>query len=258
MERKYKETVAVIIPLYNSEKFMIKTINSVLNQTYKNFEIILIDDCSNDGTQAVAKELTKKYNNIIYTSLENNSGAAVARNKGLEITDARYIAFLDSDDTWEINKLEEQLYFMEKNKYSFTFSANYIVDGNGNKICSKIKIKEKVTYKDLLKKTMITTSTVMFDRKILGDLKMPLRRTGQDYAFWLLLLRDTNAYGIDKVIVHGCRRKNSLSKNKLQNIKDVWDVQTKYERINVLAAGINVLNYCIYALRKRYCIKGEA
>ena len=87
---------------------------------------------------------------------------------------------------------------------------------------------------------------------------MPLRRTGQDYAFWLLLLRDTNAYGIDKVIVHGCRRKNSLSKNKLQNIKDVWDVQTKYERINVLAAGINVLNYCIYALRKRYCIKGEA
>lgn len=254
MEREYKDKVAVVIPLYNSEKFMEKTINSVLSQTYKNLEIILINDCSKDGTEKVAKQLIKQHPNIKYTCLKVNSGAAVARNKGLEITDARYIAFLDSDDTWESNKVKKQLGFMKNNGYSFTFSANDIVDENGNQICPKIKIKETVKYKDLLRKTMITTSTVMLDRKLFGDLSMPLRRTGQDYAFWLLLLRVTDAHGINEVIVHGCRRKNSLSKNKFQNIKDVWEVQTKYEKINVIAASMNVLNYCIYALRKRYSV----
>lgn len=252
MDWKYKEDVAVIIPLYNSAEFMEKTINSVLNQTYQNFEIILVDDCSKDNTGTIAKKLMKSYKNIRYISLDVNSGAAIARNRGLEVTNARYIAFLDSDDTWESDKLEKQLEFMKKNKYSFTFSAYDMIDSNGNKICEKIRIKDTVKYNDLLTQTMISTPTVMLDRKRTGDLRMPLRRTGQDYAFWLLLLRNTDAHGIDEVLVHVCRRKNSLSKNKIQNIKDVWEVQTKNEKINVLVVSLNIFKYCMYTLKKRY------
>lgn len=252
MSREYKETVAVIIPLFNSEKFMEKTINSVINQTYQNFEMILVDDCSKDETRRVAENYEKKYGNVHYFCLEQNSGAAVARNRGLEVTDARYVAFLDSDDTWECNKLEKQLNFMKKNNYAFTFSAYDTVNDDGDKIGKKIRIKEKIEYKDLLSKTMIATPTVLIDRKKTGDLFMPLRRTGQDYAFWLLLLRNTDAYGIDEPIVHVCKRKNSLSKNKFQNIRDVWDVQTKYENINVFFASINIFRYCFYTLKKHY------
>lgn len=243
MDKLLKEKISVIIPLYNSSSFMSKTIQSVLDQTYKNYDIILIDDCSQDDTQSIGLEYEHNYKNIIYYRLAENSGAAIARNKGMEISDSRYIAFLDSDDIWEKNKLEEQLAFMKKENAAFSFCSYDIIDDNNNILMNSFPIKKEVHYNELLKSTIIATPTVMIDRKIVGKLGMPNRRTGQDYAFWLLLLRNHIAYGLNKTLVHVCRRKLSLSKNKIQNILDVWEVQTINEGIKKYKVFINIIFY---------------
>lgn len=253
MEREFADgLVSVIIPAYNVANYISETIHSVLIQTYQNFEILVIDDCSTDDTGAIVKRLEEKDSRIRYMEQERNMGAAEARNRGIREAAGRYIAFLDSDDLWNNEKLKKQLDDMENHNVAFSFTAYDFVDDKGVKIKDSIKIKRKVTYKTLLTKTMISTPTVVIDRKKTGELLMPLRRTGQDYAFWLLLLRNNNAFGIDEALVHIRRRPGSLSKNKLQNIKDVWEVQTINEGIGKLPAFIHLIGYCFYTLKKRY------
>lgn len=248
------KTVSVIIPVYNAEKFIEETIQSVLNQTYEDIEIILVDDCSKDNSREIIKEYAKKYKNIIYYLQEKNFGAAVARNKGLDLAKGRYIAFLDSDDLWYSEKIEKQINFMRKNNnVAFCYTAYEMIDEEGNLIKGKIKILEKVEYKHLLKRTIISTPTVLLDRQLIGGLKMPLRRTGQDYAYWLLLLRNVGfAYGIDEALVKVRRHGNSLSANKFQNIRDVWSIQTKNEGLSLLYATYNTICYIYNSFAKRY------
>lgn len=246
------ELVSVIIPTYNVSNLVAQTIASVQQQTYQNFEIIVVDDCSKDDTMAVLQECAAKDNRIKVFRQEVNAGAAEARNRGLSVAQGRYVAFLDSDDLWDKTKLEKQLNDMKSNNVIFSFCAYDFIDDCSNQIKGKIKSKRELSYKDLYTKTMISTPTVVIDRFATGNVLMPLRRTGQDYAFWMLLLRNTNAYGIDEALVHVRRRPGSLSKNKLQNIKDVWEVQTINEQINKVFAFLHVIGYCFYTLKKRY------
>lgn len=253
MKNQYiDDLVSVIVPVYNAEAFIEKTINCVLAQTYQTIELLLIDDCSKDQSEAIISKYMYEGSPVVYHRLAVNSGAAVARNEGLRLAKGRYIAFLDSDDTWSKEKLEKQIYQMKKTGAAFSFTAYDMVDPNGVVIKEKIKIKPRLKYKDLLTKTMIATPAVMFDRYQTGEIFMPNRRTGQDYAFWLLLMRNFDAYGIDEALTHVCRRKNSLSKSKLQNIRDVWEVQTINENIGKIRAAVHVIRYCIYTVRKRY------
>ena len=223
-----------------------------MKQTYSNFEVIIVDDCSTDDTYEKILEISKSDSRIKCYRQEINKGAAEARNRGLTESTGQFVAFLDSDDLWENNKLEVQLEDMIKNDVAFSFSTYDFVDENGQMIKKSIKIKRVAKYKTLLTKTMISTPTVIIDREKCGDVFMPSRRTGQDYAFWLLLLRNCDAYGINQTLVHIRKRPGSLSKSKLQNIKDVWEVQTKLENINRIKAMINVVRYCFYAFKKRY------
>lgn len=244
--------VSIIVPIYNAGRYIEKTLVSVLNQTYKEYEIVLIDDCSTDDSREIIEKYMRNDRRIVYSKLLQNSGAAIARNKGLELAKGRYIAFLDSDDTWEPTKLEKQVYQMRKTGCAFSYTRYDLVNESNEIIKGKVYLKMQASYKELLTKTVIATPTVMIDRELTGEVYMPNRRTGQDYAFWLLLLRKFNAYGIDEVLVHVCRRSNSLSKNKLQNIRDVWEVQTVNEEIGKFRAGCNVFRYCLYALRKHF------
>lgn len=250
-KKKYEpELVSVIIPTYNSEKFIEKTVLSALNQTYSNLEIIVVDDCSQDSTCSVVKALSGRDDRIKCLFQEKNHGAAVARNLGIKHAKGRYIAFLDSDDTWIPEKIEKQIEALEKGK-PFVYCAYDFVDGNGKNIGCKTKIKAEVTYNDELVKTYISTPTVIYDREFFNDPEMPLRRTGQDYAFWLLLLREASAYGIDEALVHVTRREGSLSKNKFQSLIDVYEVQTKFEKLGKIRAGCNTVRYFFYALNKK-------
>lgn len=244
--------VSVVIPMYNSSSYITPTIKSALNQTYKNIEVLVIDDRSIDNSVEVVNELAKSDSRLRCIPQEKNQGAAVARNRGIKEANGQYIAFLDSDDLWAEDKIEKQVCLMKAKNAAFVYCSYDWVDENDTLIKGKVKIKDRVRYKDLLTKTYICTPAAIYDRNLIGDVEMPLRRTGQDYAFWMVLLKKTDAFGIDEALVHVRRRSGSLSKNKLQNLKDIWEVQTINEGINKVAAFWHLFRYAIFTFKKRF------
>lgn len=252
MEKEFSnELVSVIIPVYNAEKYIEETLNSIYAQTYKDFEIILVDDCSKDNSAAIIKNHMVLHPEIVYHLQERNMGAAAARNTALSIAKGRFVAFLDSDDIWKEDKLERQLRLLCEKNGAFAFTAIEMIDDDGKLVKKKRKVKEKVTYKFLLHNTMIPTSSVVVDRGKLGDFTMPLRRSGQDYATWLKLLRGgTIAYGINEALVQYRVGHKSLSSNKFKSIKQVWEIQTQDEHINKFSAFFNVICFGFNALKK--------
>lgn len=244
--------VSIIMPTYNSEEFVQATITSVINQTYSNFELIIIDDFSNDNTIKVVKEIMGKDIRISLISLSKNSGAAVARNMGIKNAKGRYIAFIDSDDAWVKNKLEIQIGFMEKYSYPFTFT-NYIRVNENNDLINEIKVPLEVTYKNLLKNTIIGCSTVIIDREVIPEVEMPLIRRGQDTATWLKILKITpKAYGYNETYLTIYKeRKGSISSNKLKALKRTWYLYRKTENIGFIKSMYYFLNYVGNATFKR-------
>lgn len=246
------EMVSVIIPAYNLQEYIEETIFRVLRQTYRNLEIIVVDDCSTDRTGEIVENLVEKEKRLKYIKLKSNSGAAVARNTAIEEAKGRYIAFLDGDDLWTENKIEKQISLLKLKNGAFCYSAIEMIDCEGNLIRQKNRIIPEVNYKILLRNTIIATSTVLVDRKIIGNFQMPLRRSGQDYATWLMLLRNgTVAYGIDEALVqYRLGRNGSLSETKSKNYKKVWHVQVEDEGISKTAATLNSFFYLINAVKK--------
>jgi len=245
--------VSVISPVYKVEKFIETTINSVLAQTYKNFEYILVDDCSPDNSAEIILSMVKQYPQIKYYKLESNLGAAVARNKGIELAEGQYIAFLDSDDCWKPEKLEKEVRLAQEKNAEIIFTAIEMIDEEGNLVKGKRKVKDKIGYRFLLTNTMIATSSVLIDISKVGKFQMPLVRSGQDYATWLMLMRDGRpAYGIDEALTQYRRTEGSLSSKKTKNWKKVYDIQVKNESINSFRARINCIFYIFHAIKKYY------
>ncbi|HEY8402643.1 MAG TPA: glycosyltransferase family 2 protein [Cytophagaceae bacterium] len=245
--------VSVIIPVYNAAKFLDRTLQSIFSQTYKNVEIVLVDDCSRDNSSEIIDNYIPGHPEIVYHRLDKNMGAAVARNKALELARGRYVAFLDSDDEWLPEKLEKQLALMREKNVAFTYTAIEMIDEEGFVIKGKRKVRETVDYKFLLRNTMIATSSVVIDRYGLGDFKMPLRRGGQDYATWLQLLRDgTVAYGINEALVRYRLSRNSLSSNKFKSIKQVWEIQRQNEKIGRITASFHIMCFVFNAFKKYF------
>ena len=254
MNRQYVEgKVSVITPIYNAERFLKETILSVFDQTYKNIELVLVDDCSTDNSSQIISEFQRIHSEIIYFRQPQNMGAGAARNKALELATGQYVAFLDSDDLWVYDKTECQINLMKKKDSPFSYSAIEMINENGNILKEKRNIKESCDYKYLLHNTIIATSSVIIDRNVLGDFRMPLRRGGQDYATWLSLLRSgTIACGINKALVKYRISSNSLSSNKFKSIKQVWEIQTRDEHINKIYALFNVICFIINAAKKYF------
>lgn len=247
------EIVSVITPVYNVEKVIEKTLNSMLMQDYKNLEIVLVDDCSKDNSAEIIKRYLDKYPNIVYHKQVKNGGAAVARNTALNIAKGRYVAFLDSDDLWCDGKISKQLSFMKENDAAISCTAMDCIDEEDNSLNSVREVHKIISYKFLLHNTMIATSTVMIDRNKTGNFQMPLRRGGQDYATWLMLMRNgTICYGLNEVLSHYRVMNNSLSSNKWKSIRQVWEIQTQDEKINKMAAAINVCFFIVNGFIKHF------
>lgn len=217
------DLVSVITPAYNSEKYISESIESVLSQTYKNWELIIVNDKSTDNTKDIIEHYVDKDSRIRLIELQENSGAAVARNTALESAKGRYIAFLDSDDRWKKNKLEKQIEFMKQNEYSFTFTGyEYILDSD-NPTQKIFRVPSKLNYSQALKNTVIGCLTVIVDKSIIGDFRMPLVRRGQDHLTWLMLLERGNiAYGLDENLAEYRKVKGSLSYSKIKAIRRQW------------------------------------
>lgn len=223
-------TVSVIMPTFNSSKFVSEAIMSVMSQTIKDWELIIVDDCSTDDTVDVVSEFLEDPR-IKLNRLDINQGAAIARNTAIQHAKGRYIAFLDSDDQWLPNKLEEQLNFMQENQVDFCFSSYVQVDESGNHV-GTISAPVSVSYKQLLKKNVIGCLTVIYDTKALGKVYMPLIRKRQDFGLWLRLLKkagEARSVGcpLAKYRVHA----GSISANKWSAAFYTWRLYRDVEKL---------------------------
>ena len=222
-----EDLVSIVVPVYNCEKFIRQTINTVKKQTYNNWELLLVNDCSTDRSKEIIIKELKDDDRIKLLELEKNSGAAIARNKGIENARGKYIAFLDADDLWNENGIDNK------------------------KI---VKVPEKINYRQALKNTTIFTSTVIFDVEKLGKglIKMPNVRRGQDTATWWKVLK-TNiiAYGLNETLSLYRRSNNTLSANKMKALKRTWNLYRNVEHLNVFYSLYNFSWYVFNAVKRR-------
>ena len=253
IQNKYIDgLVSIITPVYNAERFIEQTIKSVQNQSYTNWEMILVDDLSDDNSQEIIKKVQELDNRIKYIRVKENSGAAVARNTAIENAKGRYIAFLDSDDLWKYNKLEKQINFMKQNNYGFTFTSYELMGEDGQNLNKIVQVPQKINYDGLLKNTIIGCLTVIIDRKIVGDFTMPLLRKGQDTATWLKILRNYEyAYGINENLANYRLVKGSISSNKIDALKRTWNTYRNVEHLSLIKSCYVFSCYVINAVKKR-------
>ena len=250
---RIQDLVSIITPVYNAERVIERTIRSVQEQSYTRWEMLLIDDCSTDGSAALIERISSANAQIRYIRLERNSGAAVARNCGLKEARGRFVAFLDADDYWQSNKLQRCLDLMRERECAFVYTATQMIDEDDRPLGNYTPVPVWTDYSHLLKRTVIATSTVVIDMERMGEFEMPLRRSGQDYATWLMLLRRVErAYGIDEPLSLYRISRNSLSSNKLKSIRQVFEIQTRTEGLNPVYAAWNTFFFCLYAFKKHF------
>lgn len=250
--------ISIITPIYNCEKFIEETIKCVQNQTYTNWELLAVDDCSPDNSSDIIKKYAKKDKRIKYIKLKENSGAAIARNKALEESKGRFIAYLDADDLWKPEKLEKQVNFMLDNNYAFTCTDYEKIDENGNSLNKIIKIPEKVNYNLFLRNTIIQTVGVMVDTKITGKdiIVMPNIRRRQDAATWCQLLKNGfDCYEVPENLSYYRVVSNSLSSNKFKAVKMNWYWYRKIEKLPLWKTCYCFVGYAFNAVKKRIYIK---
>jgi len=228
-----EDLVSIIMPAYNCGDFIGIALDSVVAQTYQNWELIVVDDCSTDNTAEIVKEYMRRDSRIKYLRLDKNSGAAVARNTAIDIAKGKYIAFLDSDDVWFPNKLSKQIEFMKKNGYTFTCTSYTKIDEKGNYLRT-VKARIKNDYEDILKNCP-GNSTVIYDSEKLGKFKVPNIRKRNDYVMWLQVIKKAKyLYGLQEPLSSYRIRRGSLSKNKLTLVKYHWKVYREIEKLPLL------------------------
>lgn len=223
--------VSVILPTFNDAGHIRETINSVLRQSYQNFEVILIDDCSDDETVEVIRQFRDPRIHILEN--ESNLGAAVSRNRGIDASHGDFLAFIDSDDLWEENKLKSQLAFMQLKDVPFTYSEYELIDDKGCVFGKCESMPSSVCYKDLLYHCYPRTSSVMVDvRGTCGGVRFPLIRKRQDYGYFLALLKVVpSAFLWETSSCYYRIRKNSVSSNKFKNIPYHWSLFYRVESL---------------------------
>ena len=245
-EMNKENLVSIIMPAYNCKDFIGVALDSVVNQTYQNWEVIVVDDCSTDDTVEVIKEYIKKDNRIKYYKLEKNSGAAIARNMAIDFATGKYIAFLDSDDVWFSEKLTKQISFMKENNYGFTCTSYTKIDEQGKYLNRTIVAKPKSNYGEILK-TCPGNSTVIYNAEKLGKFKIPDIKKRNDYVMWLQVIKNEKyLYGIKEPLGSHRIRKEGISNNKKSLVEYHWKVYREIERLPLLKS-VYLIFYWIVA-----------
>ena len=214
--------------------------------------MLIVDDYSSDNSIELIQSIANQDSRIKLIALNDNVGAAEARNKALAQASGKYIAFLDSDDLWMPNKLEKQINFMQSKKYAFSFTAYQPISEDGSQFFSIINVPSEIDYHSYLKNTIIGCLTVMIDKEQTGDFRMPNIRSSHDMALWLeLMKRGFSAYGLDESLAYYRLVSNSNTSIKWKAATEVWDVYRKVEGLNVFYSAICFIGYVYNALKKR-------
>ena len=247
-----KPLISIIIPFYKKKKYISQTINSIIKQSYKNFELILIyDDPDKSDLKYVKKTLKKiKRKKIIINN--DNIGAGLSRNLGILKAKGKYISFIDSDDIWKKDKLKNQLLFMLDNNIEFCFTS-YSIINKKNVIIKFIKAKKNIEYKDLIKSCDIGLSTVMLKKKLLKNIKFPKIKTKEDYVLWLKLSKkNIKMMGFDQKLVLWRKLDNSLSSSVFQRVHDAFYVYNTHLNFNFIKSIYFIFLMSLNFFRKRY------
>ena len=204
-----EDLVSIIMPSYNTGKFIKETINSVLNQTYNNWELIIVDDCSTDDTEEIVNAI--KDNRIKFLKNSANSGAAISRNKAIKEAKGKWIAFLDSDDLWKSEKLTKQIKFMKENNYDFSYTNYTEIDEEGNEKGIKITGPKKIKKTGMYNYCWPGCLTVMYNAEKIGLIQIEDIRKNNDYAMWLKICKKADCYLLDEELAMYRKRSGSIS-----------------------------------------------
>ena len=245
-----KEKVSIIVPMYNAEKFIRKTIESVLAQTYQNWEMLIMNDVSTDNSLAVVSGYAKKDKRIKIINTEKNVGVVKGRNFLIDLASGKYIAFLDADDYWHNEKLEKQIKFMKEKNASISCTEYTRVKENEEKI-NDVIIKEEISYNDMLKNNYLGCLTVIYDAEKIGKRYFKELEKNEDYVLWLEIVKDVNTiYGLKENLGYYRVLNNSRSSNKVKTAKVRWEIYRKIEKLSLLKSIYYFLHYAIRAVLK--------
>lgn len=252
-----KNLVSIITPTYNCGRFIAETIDCVLAQTYQNWEMLIVDDCSTDNTYQIVSEYISKDARIKYLSLETNSGAAVARNTALRMANGRWIAFLDSDDLWEPEKLERQIAFMKENNYAFSYHEYVEIDEQDAELGVYVSGKKHVDKFDMFACCWPGCLSVMYDAERIGLIQISDVKKNNDTAMWLKIIRSTDCYLLKECLGRYRRRANSITPKPLW--KRIWAHYPLFrvaENMNpVSSAFFVIMNVAGNAYKKMFYVK---
>ena len=240
-----KNEVTIILPNFNSSDYIKETIKSIINQTFKNWKLIIVDDCSDKKTKAILKKFSKNKKIKIFW-LKKNKGAGYCRNYAIKKSKSLYLAFIDSDDLWKKDKLETQLRFMENNNYFFTYT-NYETFGKKTKFISPAK---EYDFKKFVNDTSICTSTMIIKRNIIKNIEFTNSEICEDYFFKCKVLKVCNAYCLDDFLTKYRIRNNSLQSSSLKNFYWIWKINKKYNKFNFVENFLSLLLISINSLKK--------
>ncbi|SFC10797.1 glycosyltransferase [Butyrivibrio sp. YAB3001] len=250
--------ISIIVPVYNAERFVENTIETVKNQTFTDWELLLVDDCSKDNSVKKINDYLHKYGDeqgrIRLIRQEENKGAAMARNRGIDEARGRYIAFLDADDVWMPDKLEKEIQFMNKHSAGFVFSAYEFGDGNAVPNGKMVRVPKTLNFKSALTRTVIFTSTVLIDTEIIDKklIYMPPIGSEDTATWWKILKAGHIAYGLDQPLAIYRRPEVSLSSNKVTAIERIWNLYINVAGLSKLHAFLCIMIWAIRASLRRF------
>ena len=244
--------VSIIMPCYNAEHYIAQSIESVLAQTYDNWELLITDDASTDKSVEIISKYSKNDERINVLVPDEHQGIARTRNMSISRASGRFVAFLDSDDIWYPEKLEKQIKFMLDNDLAFTYSSYEIIDCQGKAKNKIVKDTGVMSYKKYLRNTIICCGTVVVDREKTGHFATPIIKTSEDMSLWLSIMRrGFAAYPVPGPLHKYRITPGSASSNKIKASADVWRVYRKLEKLSLLKSSVNFICYAINAVKKR-------
>ena len=247
------ELVSVIIPYYKKRNFVKETVVSVINQSYDSIEIIIIYDDTNINDLEFLQEISKLDKRIKIINNDKRLGAGLSRNRGIEQSNGKYIAFIDADDTWAPDKLKDQISFMKKNDYQISHTSYFIIDER-KKIIGQRKARDLLSINEVLKSCDIGLSTVIIEKKVIikTGTKFPQLVTKEDFVFWLKLLeKNYKFYAYDSNLTNWTDSKNSLSSSTIQKLFDGFKVYNNYMHFNTIKSLYYLICLSLNYLKKK-------
>jgi len=253
IDMKKKNLTSIIMPTYKCGRFIEKSIRSVQAQTYKNWELIIVDDCSGDDTVQRVSELREQDSRILLIQNEKNSGAAVTRNKALLAAKGRWIAFLDSDDLWEPTKLEKQIKFMKENNYAFSYHEYVEIDEQDKELGVRVSGKSHVGKFDMFACCWPGCLSVMYDASKIGLIQINDIKKNNDTAMWLKVIRKADCYLMKECLGKYRRRANSITPKPIwQRIWAHYPLFRVAEEMNPICATLWVVMNVFGNAYKKY------